>query len=147
MEKIRVLFVDEDNGFRSQVAEALLNHLGRGDFEAVSAGFEAGPPSPLAEKILEEMGLRPVASATKKVFDLYLKGGLFAYVITLCDPKTAERCPIFPGVTRMTNWPLPDPEKLSLSEEEKLDLARKTRDQIKDRLEMFIQNLRPGSQD
>ncbi|MCI4445326.1 MAG: arsenate reductase ArsC [Candidatus Aminicenantes bacterium] len=145
MENIKVLLVDEDNGFCSQVAEALLNYLGQGDFEAISAGFEAGPISALARKVLGEIGLTPPAS-TRKVFDLYLKGEIFSYVITLCDPKTAEKCPIFPGITRMTNWPFPDPEKENISEEEKLTLAREIRDRLKERLEGFCQSLKPGFQ-
>jgi|YelNatPaOPRAMG01_1025707.scaffolds.fasta_scaffold05453_3 arsenate reductase len=145
MEKIRVLLVDEDNGFLSQVGEALLNDLGQGDFQAVSAGFETGPPSTLAKIVLGEIGLNP-PSTTRKVFDLYLKGELFSYVITLCDPKTAARCPIFPGLTRMTSWPFRDPEKENISEEEKLTLAREIRDRLKERLESFIQNLKPGFQ-
>ncbi|MBC7365163.1 MAG: hypothetical protein H5U07_11605 [Candidatus Aminicenantes bacterium] len=43
MEKVKVLLVNEDNGFLSQVAEALFNFLEQEDFQVVSAGFEAGP--------------------------------------------------------------------------------------------------------
>lgn len=146
MEKIKVLFVDENNGFRSQVAATLLNYLGQGDFLARSAGFQAGTFSDLAARVLKEIGLDILPAETSAVFDLYLKGELFSYVITLCDPKTSERCPIFPGVTRITNWPFPDPEKENISEEEKIDLARKIRDQLKERLETFINSLKPGSQ-
>ncbi len=146
MEKIKVLFIDENNGFRSQVAATLLNFLGQGDFLARSAGFQAGSFSDLAARVLKEIGLDNPPVETSTVFDLYLKGELFSYVITLCDPKTSERCPIFPGITRITNWPFPDPEKENLPAEEKLELARKIRDQLKERLESFIQSLKPGLQ-
>ncbi|MGB9906406.1 MAG: arsenate reductase ArsC [Candidatus Saccharicenans sp.] len=146
MEKIRVLFVDEDNGLRSQMAEAWLNYLGQGDFIGSSAGFEAGQLSPLAVAAMREVGLDVSAQPTKSVFDLYTRGELFAYVITLCDPASAERCPIFPGVTRMANWPFPDPTREDLSEQEKMDRVREIRDQLRDRIERFIQTNRPETQ-
>ncbi|MBC7349553.1 MAG: arsenate reductase ArsC [Candidatus Aminicenantes bacterium] len=142
MEKIKVLFVDEDNGLRSQMAEAWLNYLGQGDFIASSAGFEAGQLSPLAVVVMREVGLDISGQPTKSVFDLYTRGELFTYVITLCDPASAERCPIFPGVTRMTNWPFPDPTKENLPEPEKLDRVREIRDRLRERIERFIQTNR-----
>jgi len=146
MEKIKVLFVDEDNGLGSQMAEAWLNHLGQGDFIASSAGFEAGQLSPLAVAVMREVGLDISGKPTKSVFDLYTRGELFTYVITLCDPASAERCPIFPGVTRMTNWPFSDPTRENLPEPEKLDRVREIRDRLRERIESFIQTNRPETQ-
>jgi len=146
MEKIKVLFVDEDNGLRSQMAEAWLNHLGQSDFIASSAGFEAGQLSPLAVAVMKEVGLDISGQPTKSVFDLYTRGELFNYVITLCDPVSAERCPIFPGVTRMTNWSFPDPTREDLSEPEKIKRTREIRDRLKERIERFIQINRPEIQ-
>lgn len=146
MDKIKVLFVDEDNGLRSQMAEAWLNHLGQGDFIASSAGFEAGQLSPLAVAAMREVGLEISGQPTRSVFDLYMRGELFTYVTTLCDPASAERCPIFPGVARMTNWPFSDPVREALSRLEKMDLVREIRDRLKDRIERFIQANRPETQ-
>lgn len=146
MDKIKVLFVDEDNGLRSPMAEAWLNYLGQGDFIASSAGFEAGQLSPLAVAAMREVGLDISGQPTRSVFDLYMRGELFTYAITLCDPASAEHCPIFPGVTRMTNWPFPNPAKENLSELEKMDRVREIRDRLKERIERFIQTNRPETQ-
>jgi len=146
MEKIRVLFVCDDNSLRSPMAEAWLNHLGQGDFEAKSAGFEPAPLNPLAVLVMKEVGLDISSHEGKSVFDLYRQGELFSYVITLCDPKASERCPIFPGITRVTNWPFSDPTREELSEAEKLDRLRKLRAELRERIERFIQLNRPDAQ-
>ncbi|RFT16012.1 MAG: Arsenate reductase [Candidatus Saccharicenans subterraneus] len=146
MEKIRVLFVCDDNSLRSPMAEAWLNHLGQGDFLARSAGFEPGTLNPLAVAVMQEVGLDISGHQTRSVFELYTAGELFAYVITLCDPATAERCPIFPGVTRVANWPFTDPTREEIPETEKRQKVRELRDLIRERVEKFIQMTRPDSQ-
>ncbi len=146
MEKIRVLFVCDDNSLRSPMAEAWLNHLGQGDFMARSAGFEAGGLNPLAVEVMREVGLDISGHRTKSVFELYTAGELFAYVITLCDPAAAERCPIFPGVTRVANWPLPDPIREEIAEAEKKQKLRELRERLRERVEKFIQMTRPDNQ-
>jgi arsenate reductase len=143
MEKIKVLFVCDDNSLRSQMAEAWLNQLGKVDFLAMSAGFKPGELNPLAVQVMKEAGIDISNSKTKSVFKLYTKGELFSYVITLCDPKTAERCPIFPGVTRTTNWGYEDPSKEDIPDKEKLERIRQLRDELKERIERFIQLSRP----
>jgi len=45
----------------------------------------------------------------KSVFDLYKSGTLFGYVITVCDEGSAQRRPIFLGVTQRLHWNFPDP--------------------------------------
>ncbi len=141
-----MLFVCDDNSLRSPMAEAWLNHLGRGDFLARSAGFEPGLLNPLAVAVMQEVGLDISGHTTRSVFELYTAGQLFSYVITLCDPEAAERCPIFPGVTRVANWPFPDPTREQLTEAEKLQKIREVRDRIRERIEKFIQMTRPDSQ-
>ncbi len=143
MDKIKVLFICDDNSLRSPMAEAWLNHLGAGKFLARSAGFEAAPLNPLAVKAMAEVGLDISGHQPTKVFDLYLSGELFAFVITLCHPASAERCPIFPGVSRVTSWPMSDPIRDDLPESEKMERVREIRDQIRERIETFIKNVRP----
>ncbi|MCX8160820.1 MAG: arsenate reductase ArsC [Candidatus Saccharicenans sp.] len=146
MEKIKVLFVCDDNSLRSPIAEAWLNYLGQEDFLARSAGFEPGSLNPLAVAVMQEVGLDISGHKTRSVFALYTAGELFAYVITLCDPAVAERCPIFPGVARVANWPFPDPTREEIPEDEKLRRVRELRDLLRERVEKFIQMARPESQ-
>lgn len=145
MEKVRVLFVCDDHSLRSPMAEAWLNHLGSPDFQARSAGFEPGKLNPLAVAAMAEVGLDISAHKAASVFDLYRSGELFAFVVTLCDPAAAERCPIFPGVSRMANWPFPDPTREEIQEAEKLSRVREIRDRLRERIEQFIINNRPES--
>lgn len=98
MTKKRVLFVCVHNSARSQMAEAFLNNLGGDRFEAVSAGLEPGTLNPLVVEVMKEAGIDISQNRTKSVFDLFKKGELFSYVITVCDEASAQRCPVFPGL-------------------------------------------------
>ena len=98
MNKPKVLFICIHNSARSQMAEALLKRLAPDRFDVFSAGLEPGSLNPLAVTVMGEMGIDISGNKTKKVFDFIKEGILFAYVITVCDESTAERCPIFGGV-------------------------------------------------
>jgi len=141
--KIRVLFICGQNTARSQMAEAFLNSLGEGRFEAESAGLEAGPGiNPLAAAVMKEIGLDISGNAVKKVFDLYVAGKTYHYVVAVCDKAKADRCPIFPGMlVERLDWPFDDPASLEGSEEEQLAGARRIRDRIKEKVEAFLRDV------
>jgi len=123
------------------MAEAFLNSLAGHKFEALSAGLEPGELNPLAVEVMREVGIDISRNKTKSIFELYRRGEVFSYVITVCDAKAAERCPHFPGLlTKIINWSIDDPEKFSGTQEEKLEKTRRLRDIIKDKVLAFIQN-------
>jgi arsenate reductase len=95
--KTKVLFICVHNSARSQMAEAWLNHICGEFFVARSAGLEPGTLNPLAVKVMSEVGLDISNKKPQAVFEVFRSGQLFAYVITVCDEASAERCPIFPG--------------------------------------------------
>ena len=65
---INILFVDAGNSARSILAEALLNRLGAGRFEAFSAGFDPVPTiSPYVLGLLHAMRYNTGWLATKPV--------------------------------------------------------------------------------
>ena len=130
MKKKKVLFVCIHNSARSQIAEALLNRMHGDEFEASSAGLEPGTLNPLAVEVLREEGVDIADKATRGVFDVVKSGELFAYVITVCDGASAERCPIFPGVTTRLHWSFADPSSFTGTWEEKLAKTREVRDAI-----------------
>lgn len=136
--KIKVLFVCVHNAARSQMAEAFLNELGGGRFAAESAGFEPTALNPLAVQAMREAGLDISAKRSKSVFDLYLEGRLYRYVITVCDEASAEKCPTFPGFARMLHWSFEDPSTFPGSEAERLEKTRQLRERIRARVEAFI---------
>jgi arsenate reductase len=134
MSKIKVLFVCVHNSARSQMSEAFLNHYFGERFEAESAGIEPGKLNPVVVDAMKEIGIDISGNKTKSVFDYFMQGKKFKYVITVCDKKAAERCPVFPGVAERIHWSFSDPSALQGSYEEKFDGTRKIRDQIKDKI-------------
>ena len=76
-------------------------------------------------------GYKFSSKKTQAVFNLFQTGRIFAYVITVCDETSAERCPIFPGITKRFHWSFPDPPTLTGTEAEKLAKMREVRDLIK----------------
>jgi len=133
--KKRVLFICVHNSARSQMAEAFLNDICGDEFEAHSAGLEPGQLSPLAIQTMREVGIDISNKTTKAVFDLFKSGELFAYVVTVCDEASAERCPIFPGLATRLHWSFHDPSALSGSYQQRLEGMRHIRDQIRSRIE------------
>lgn len=126
----RVLFVCIHNSARSQMAEAFLARICGDQFEAHSAGLEPGKLNPVVVQAMAEVGIDISQNQTKAVFDVIKSGLIFAYVITVCDEASAERCPIFPGVTKRLHWSFPDPSAIQGSPEEKLQRTREIRDAV-----------------
>jgi len=139
--KQKVLFICVHNSARSQMAEAFLNLACPDYFEAHSAGLEPGTLNPLAVEAMAEIGIDISKKKTQAVFDVFKSGELFPYVITVCDESSAEKCPIFPGVTKRLHWSFPDPAALTGSHKERLEGTRKIRDQIRARIEAWCEEM------
>jgi arsenate reductase len=135
--KQKALFICVHNSARSQMAEAFLNEICGDHFEAHSAGLEPGKLDPLAVEAMRVIGIDISHKRTQSVFDVFKAGELFAYVITVCDESSAERCPIFPGVATRLHWSFPDPTAITGTREERLAGTRKIRDQIRARIQMW----------
>ena len=136
--KIRVLFVCIHNSARSQMAEAFLNELGGERFEAMSAGIEPGTLNPYVVAAMQEIGIDISGNETKDVFGFIKKGVMFNYVVTVCDETSAERCPIFPGMTSRLHWGFPDPSALKGNDEGNMQAIRKIRDDIKAKVQEWL---------
>jgi arsenate reductase len=134
-----ILFVCIHNSARSQMAEAFLNQLGNGKFNAESAGIEKGKLNPYVVRAMQEVGIDISNNETKEVFDLFKQGRLYQAVITVCEKEAAERCPIFPGMVKRIAWSFPDPSKFSGTDEEILAKVRVVRDEIKEKVIQFIE--------
>ena len=138
MEKKKVLFVCVHNIARSQMAEAFLKKLAGERFEVESAGLEPRELNPLVVEAMAEVGIDIARARSKSVYDLYRRGEIFNYVITVCDEASAERCPVFPGAVQTHNWSFTDPSRLEGSPEEKMRTIRLIRDQIRVRIEEWL---------
>lgn len=133
--KKRVMFICIHNSARSQMAEAFLKELCSDEFEVQSAGLEPGKLNPIVVEAMQEVGIDISRNPTKAVWDFVKAGKTFTYVITVCDETSAERCPIFPGVTKRLHWSFPDPSSFSGTHEEKLARTREVRDTIREKIE------------
>jgi arsenate reductase len=125
------------NSARSQMAEAFLNQICGDEFKASSAGLEPGRLNPIVVEAMAELGIDISRNQTKAVFDRIKAAEVFAHVITVCDEASAERCPIFPGVTTRLHWSFKDPSGFAGSHDEKLAKIREVRDAIRDRIERW----------
>jgi len=131
MTKTRVLFLCTHNSARSQMAEGLLRHMSGDRFEVMSAGTEATHVRPLAIRAMDEVGV-DISAQESETLGSYLREP-FDYVITVCD-EANEACPFFPGASERLHWSFPDPSKAQGTEEERLEVFRRVRDDIEDRI-------------
>ncbi|CUT04804.1 arsenate reductase ArsC [Candidatus Kryptobacter tengchongensis] len=140
---IRVLFLCTGNSCRSQMAEGLLRHLGDNKFEVFSAGTHPSFVHPLAIEAMKEIGIDISNHRSKSVTEFL--GQSFDYVITVCD-KAKESCPTFPGETKRIHWSFEDPAEATGTIEEKMKVFRKVRDEIKEHIISFINEIQTKSQ-
>jgi arsenate reductase (thioredoxin) len=136
-EKPRVLFLCTHNSARSQMAEGMLRNLAGGRFEVMSAGTEATHLRRQAIKVMNEIGI-DISGQESKTLARYL-GQPFDYVITVCD-EANEACPVFPGAKNRLHWSLEDPSRADGSEEERLAVFRRVREEIRERIEQQFAN-------
>jgi arsenate reductase len=133
--KKRVLVLCTGNSARSQMAEGLLRRLGGDAFEVVSAGVAPTYVRPEAIAVMQEVDIDISAHRSKSV-DEFL-GLDFDYVITVCD-NANERCPVFPAKTERLHWSFDDPAAAKGDEPTKLAVFRRVRDEISQKLQLFI---------
>ena len=128
----RVLFLCTHNSARSQMAEGLLRQLGGDRFDVHSAGTDATRVRPLAIAAMRELGI-DISHQISKTIDPYVQQR-FDDVITVCDDAN-DSCPVFPNASRRLHWSLPDPSKAAGTADEQLDVYRRVRDELRERIE------------
>lgn len=109
--RYNVLFLCTGNSARSIMAEAIMNHKGRPNFTAYSAGSHAtGRVHPQALRQLEIAHL-PTTGARSKNWDEFAQPGApeLHFVFTVCDNAAKEVCPFWPGQPMTAHWGVPDP--------------------------------------
>lgn len=137
MKKVKVLFLCTGNSARSQMAEALLRHHGKDEYEAYSAGVEPHGINPFTEKVMAEAKVSMEGQYSKDLIE-YLGKEHFSYLITVCS-NAEERCPsAFPGVSNRLSWLFDDPAAVDGSDEEKLDKFRQVRNQIEEKIKEWL---------
>ena len=122
-----VLFLCTGNSARSIMAEAILNHKGKGKFKAYSAGSHpTGQPRLEALQQIESAGMS-TASMRSKSWDEFSgpNAPKLDFVFTVCDNAAQEQCPYWPGQPMTAHWGIPDPAAVKGTSEE---IARAFRD-------------------
>ena len=135
--KPTVLFVCSHNSARSQMAEGWLRHLAGDRYEVHSAGVEPGTLNPLAVQAMNEVGIDISDHAAQGVKEYLGKVPVY-YLIVVCD-KAAQTCPrIWPGMRERCFWPFDDPSAAEGTDEQKLTVFRRVRDEIKNKIETWL---------
>jgi arsenate reductase len=134
-QKPTVLFLSTGNATRSLIAEGFLRTLTGDRFDVASAGVEPSALNPMASEVTKEAGidisgLKPesVAQSVKE---------RFGYVIAICD-TAKERSPIFPFTLHLQHWSIVDPNTADGLPEQRTEMFRRVRDEIKDKVGEFI---------
>lgn len=132
----RVLVLCTGNSCRSQMAEALWESLGDGNWKSESAGSKpSGYVHPLAIQVMHELDIDIQTNVSKSLEQFTDQP--FDLVVTVCD-NAKEACPVFPGATQTLHWPFDDPADATGTDEEQLAVFRRVRDEIKDTIQSFL---------
>ena len=136
---LKIMFLCTGNSCRSQMAEGIMREWGKGIIEPFSAGVtSAGFVHSKAIEVMRESGI-DISKQNSKPMDINLLY-LMDVIITLCG-DAEETCPVTPPGIKLLHWPIADPSRVTGTEEEIMDQFRKTRNELKKRVFLFIQEL------
>lgn len=128
MTKPSVLILCTGNSCRSHLAEGILRAAAGDILDVHSAGSKpAGYVHPLGIQVMQEIGIDISAHRSKHMND-FLKQNIET-VITVCG-NADQACPVFPGQLNRHHWGFDDPAHAVGSDEEKLTVFRRVRDEI-----------------
>jgi len=132
---VRVLFLCTGNSARSQIAEALVEHLTDGAVEAVSAGSHPKALHPNTVRVMREYGIDLAGRRSKHVNEFSRQR--FDYVISLCD-RVREICPEFSEQPDLIHWSVPDPAREGDSDEETYPAFQRTASELATRIPFLL---------
>jgi arsenate reductase len=138
MTQKRVLILCTGNSCRSQMAEGLINHDLGDTWQAYSAGTDpSGSVHPLAVKVMAELGI-DISDGVSESADAYQDRNLDV-AITVCD-DAFEKCPLWLGSGKVVHIGFEDPAHTTGSEETRMAVFRRVRDQIREEVLGYLRN-------
>lgn len=132
---IRVTFLCTGNSCRSQMAEGFARVIGKGLFDAHSAGLTPTVVNKRAVAAMDEIGIDISGQESKEIDTDFLLS--MDMVITLCGNAEAS-CPMTPPHIKRIHWPIDDPALAVGDDEAIMHEFRKVRDEIRRRIETLI---------
>lgn len=124
------------------MAEGYAKTVGRGKCQVYSAGLEPSQVSPYAIQVMKEIGIDISQQKSKELDNELLRQ--MDVIVTLCD-NAKESCPVTPPGIYALHWSLPDPSRLTGSQEEIQSGFRSIRDEIRNKIEELLKLLGTGS--
>ena len=135
LRKPRALFICTGNTARSGMVQVLLEKPAPDRFEVVSAGLEAGGVNLMTVHALQEAEL-PVNHLQSEAVEPLIAEHFYP-VITVCDRAEAN-CPVFPNAHHRMAWPFEDPAARAGTDEERLTVFRRVRDEIELKIQEWL---------
>ena len=143
-----ILFLCTGNSARSIMAESYMNHAGRADWRAFSAGSKpTGAPNPFALETLRRhnipLGEEREAPRSKSWDEFATPGApIMDVVVTVCDNAAGETCPIWPTrngeAPQKLHWSFPDPAAATGSDDDKRAAFEQVFADIRARIDAFL---------
>ena len=135
-----VLFLCTGNSARSVMAEALLNVLGHGRFQAYSAGSHpSGQVQPMAVELAAKLGYDTTRLRSKNWDEFAAPGApVMDMVITVCGNAAGEACPAWLGGPTTAHWGVEDPVGVEGDEDARRRAFMKAFSILRKRVELLL---------
>lgn len=133
---MRILFLCTGNSCRSQMAEGFARAMAVDGTDVASAGIDPHGQNPRALAAMDEIGIDISGQDSTRLNDAALASA--DLVVTVCGDAD-EQCPLLPPNTRKIHWPLTDPARARGSEAEIVAEFRRSRDEIRERVQALLQ--------
>lgn len=128
-----ILFVCVHNSGRSQMAEAFLNQMAKGQALAYSAGTQpADKINPVVVEAMKEVGI-DISGNKPKMLTMGMVEKADKIITMGCGAEAEAVCPA--TFIEMEDWALEDPEDKSLEQ------VRKIRDEIQDKVMKLLEEI------
>jgi len=135
-----VLFICTGNSARSVIAEAIMNELGKGRFQAFSDGSHPrGEVHPLTLELLDSQGYETNGLRSKSWNEFAGEDApQMDFVFTVCDQAAGEICPVWPGQPITAHWGFTNPAAAEGDKEQRMKVFRHVKTQIATRIRLFL---------